>query len=248
MNPEPLNAVKKTIFIVLMIWLCPLCSPAMAGNKPNEIIMASEEWTNATNRDGTGLYWDIFRAVYEPVGIKTKFIIQSFEGSVSLVKKHRVDAAVGIYPEMIEGGLFSQYPFVKDYVLVLFQKNRVQQWNGQKTLQDKKVAWIKGYAYDKYLEVPVVKEEFNRRENILRRLDQNQVDFFMDTRNDMESVLNQGIIEVSRYTVETVLDLDRYLVFASNTKGKKLKKIFDHRFPRLIQSGEIEKLFAKWNW
>jgi polar amino acid transport system substrate-binding protein len=247
-NPEPLNAVKKTIFILLVIRLCPLCSPGMAGNIPTEIIMASEEWTNATNRDGTGLYWDIFRAVYEPVGIKTKFIIQSFDGSVILVKKHRVDAAVGIYPEMIQGALFSQYPFVKDYVLVLFQKNRVRQWNGQKTLQDKKVAWIKGYAFDKYLEVPVVKEEFYRRENVLRRLDQNQIDFFMDTRNDMESVLNQGIIEVSLYTVETVLELDRYLVFAENTKGKKLKKIFDHRFPRLVQSGEIEKLFAKWNW
>ena len=134
---------------------------------------------------------------------------------------------------MIEGPLFSQYPFVKDYVLVLFKKNRVTQWNGQKTLQNKKVAWIKGYAYDKYLEVPVVKEEFNRRDDILRRLDQNRVDFFMDTRNNMESVLNQGIIEVSHYTVETVMELDRYLVFANNTKGKTLKKIFDYRFPHL---------------
>jgi polar amino acid transport system substrate-binding protein len=247
-NPDPLNAAKKNICITLLILLGSICSTAMAGNIPSEIIMASEEWTNATNRDGTGLYWDIFRAVYEPVGIKTRFIIQSFNGSVSLVKKNRVDAAVGIYPEMIEGALFSQYPFIKDYVLALFKKNRVSQWNGQKTLQDKKVAWLKGYAYDKYLEVPVVKEEFDRRENILRRLDQNNVDFFIDSRNDMESVLNQGIIEVSRYTVETVLELDRYLVFANNPKGKTLKEIFDHRFPSLVQSGEIEKLSAKWNW
>ncbi len=248
MNPDPLNAAKKNICITLLILLGSICSTAMAGNIPSEIIMASEEWTNATNRDGTGLYWDIFRAVYEPVGIKTRFIIQSFNGSVSLVKKNRVDAAVGIYPEMIEGALFSQYPFIKDYVLALFKKNRVSQWNGQKTLQDKKVAWLKGYAYDKYLEVPVVKEEFDRRENILRRLDQNNIDFFIDSRNDMESVLNQGIIEVSRYTVETVLELDRYLVFANNPKGKTLKEIFDHRFPSLVQSGEIEKLSAKWNW
>ena len=82
----------------------------------------------------------------------------------------------------------------------------------------------------------------------MRQLDQNKVDFFMDTRNDLESVLNQGIIEVGRYTVETVLELDRYLVFASNAKGRMLKKIFDHRFPSLVQSGQIEKLSAKWNW
>ena len=248
MNPLPPTAVHKTVSIFLLLLFFPLCFPAMAGNTPTEIVMASEEWTNATNRDGTGLYWDIFRAIYEPVGIKTKYIIQSFNGSVSLVIKNRVDAAVGIYPKMIEGALFSEYPFIKDYVLVLYKKNSIGQWDGQKTLQNKKVAWIKGYAYDNYLEVPVVKEEFSRRENILRGLDQNRVDFFMDARNDMESVLNQGIIEVGRYTVETVLQLDRYLVFASNAKGKTLKKIFDHRFPQLVQAGEIERLFAKWNW
>jgi polar amino acid transport system substrate-binding protein len=64
----------------------------------------------------------------------------------------------------------------------------------------------------------------------------------------VESVLNKGIIDVSSYTVETVLELERYLVFANNKKGKELKKIFDQRFPNLVKSGEIEKLFAKWNW
>ncbi len=132
----------------------------MVGNNPTEIIMASEEWSNATNRDGTGLYWDIFRAVYEPVGVKTKFIIQTYNRSVKLVKKNRVDAAVGIYPDRVRGTLFSQYPFVKDYVLVLFKKNRLNQWNGLESLQNKKVAWIKGYSFDDYLELPVIKREF----------------------------------------------------------------------------------------
>ena len=90
MSPAPLNAAKKIVCIILLTLLCPVCSSAKAGTTPSEIIMASEEWTNATNRDGTGLYWDIFRAVYEPVGIKTKFVIQSFDGSVNLVKKKQV--------------------------------------------------------------------------------------------------------------------------------------------------------------
>ncbi len=238
----------KSVFFTVIVLLCPIFFPALAGNTPTEIILASEEWANATNRDGTGLYWDIFRAVYDPVGIKTKFIIRSYKGSVSLVKKNQADAAVGIYPEKIKGALFSKYPFVKDYVLVLFKKNKLSQWNGQETLKNKKVGWIKGYSYDDYLEVPVIKKEFNRRESILRRLDKDRLDFFMDTRNDVESVLSKGIIDVSRYTVETVLELERYLVFANNKKGKEFKKIFDHRFPHLVKSGEIEKLFAKWNW
>lgn len=248
MNHEPLKADKKIICITLLLFLCSSSNLAIAGNQPSEIIMASEERTNATNRDGTGLYWDIFRAVYEPVGIQTKFIIQSYNGSVRLVQKNRVDAAVGIYPDPIRGALFSQYPFVKDYILVLYKKNKLHQWNGQESLQNKRVAWIKGYSYDEFLEVPVIKRESSNRDVILRRLEDDQVDFFLDARNDMESVLNKGIIEVSRYMVETVLELDRYLVFADNRKGRKLKKIFDYRFPRLVKSGEIERLIAKWNW
>ena len=240
--------MQKAAFLIIIFLFCPIYFPALAGSSPAEIILASQEWPNATNKDGTGLYWDIFRAVYEPVGIKIKFIIRSYKGSVNLVKKRQADAAVGIFPDKIQGALSSAYPFVKDYVLVLFKKNKQDQWSGQETLKNKKVGWIKGYSYDEYLEVPVIKKKFARRENILRHLDKDQIDFFMDTRNDMESVLNKDIIDVTRYTVEPVLELERYLVFANNKKGKELKKIFDYRFPHLVQSGELDRLFAKWNW
>ena len=148
--------MKKAAFSILIFLLSPIYFSALAGSSPAEIVLASEEWANATNKDGTGLYWDIFRAVYEPVGIKTKFIIRSYKGSVSLVRKNQADAAVGIHPEKIQGALSSRYPFVKDYVLVLFKKTKLYQWNGQETLEDKKVGWIKGYSFDEYLEVPVI--------------------------------------------------------------------------------------------
>jgi len=240
--------MKKFVLFIVIVILYSIGFPVSAASKPAEIILASEEWANATNKDGTGLYWDIFRAVYEPVGIKTKFIIRSYKGSVSLVKKRQADAAVGIHPEKIQGAISSQYPFAKDYVLALFKKNKLDQWVGPETLKNKKIGWIKGYSFDDFLEVPVIKKEFSKREAILRSLDNDQIDFFMDTRNDVESVLNKGIIDVTRYTVETVLELERYLVFANNKKGQELKKIFDERFPHLVKSGEIEKLFAKWNW
>ena len=240
--------MKKLVFLTLVFLLCSLCFPALAGNSPGEIIFASEEWSNATNRDGTGLYWDIFRAVYGSLGIRSKIIIQPYDESVGLVKQQKADAAVGIYPDLIRGTMYSRYPFVKDYVVVFFKKDRFVHWEGQRTLQNRKVAWIQGYSYDEYLVVPVIKKEFDSREEILRSLDDDQIDFYMDTRNDIEALLNKDIIDVTPYTVETVLELDRYLVFANNNKGKKLKHIFDHRFPLLVKSGEIERLCDKWNW
>ena len=69
--------MKKFIFLTSFLLFCLIYYPALAGNIPGEIIFASEERSNATNRDGTGLYWDIFRAVYSSMGIKTKIIIVS---------------------------------------------------------------------------------------------------------------------------------------------------------------------------
>ena len=164
------------------------------------------------------------------------------------MKQQKADAAVGTFPDDIRGTVFSRYPFVKDYVLVLFKKKNIIQWDGQQTLKNKKIAWLKGCSYDDHLEVPVVKKEFHSREAILLSLDSDQIDFYMDTRHNLETVLNSSVIDITRYTVEPVLELDRYLVFANNNKGKKLKNIFDYRFPLLVQSGEIEKLHDKWNW
>ncbi|MGD1972557.1 MAG: transporter substrate-binding domain-containing protein [Desulfobacterales bacterium] len=240
--------MKSLFFLVLIILLCLIYFPTMAGNIPGEIIFASEERSKATNRDGTGLYWDILRAVYGSEGIKTKIITKSNNRSVNLVRQRKADAAVGTYPEPNRGTVCSRYPFVKDYVLVLFKKNKFSPWDGQQSLKNRKVAWIKGHSYDEYLGVPVVKKEFDTREAILRRLDHDQIDFFMDTRNDMESVLNKGIIDITHYTVERVMELERYLVFANNNKGKRLKKIFDFRFPALVKTGEIDRLYDKWNW
>jgi polar amino acid transport system substrate-binding protein len=44
------------------------------------------------------------------------------------------------------------------------------------------------------------------------------------------------------------MQLDRYLAFSNSKKGEKLRQIFNQRYPLLVKSGEIEKLFAKWSW
>ncbi len=50
-----------------LFFLILLCSQFVEINvscaDDKTIVFATEEWKDATNRDGTGLYWDILRAV-----------------------------------------------------------------------------------------------------------------------------------------------------------------------------------------
>jgi len=93
----------------------------------------------------------------------------------------------------------------------------------------------------------VEKRIFTARNNILRLLETDQIDFFVDIQNELEVALNSKILDITNLTAEILMNLDLYLAFANNERGSKLRDIFNNRFPELVESGEIEKLFAKWN-
>jgi polar amino acid transport system substrate-binding protein len=221
---------------------------AHAAEAPKEILFASEEWTDATNRDGTGLYWDIFRAVYEPAGVKVNFIIRSYEGSINLVTTNKADAVVGSYKDEIKGMLYSNDAFDADSIVALFKKGTVSNWQGKESLKGKTVAYVKGYSIAQYLGVPVEQKEFDTRENILQVLDKGRVDFYLENEDDLDQVLELGIVDKNKFQKEPVMDLGLYLAFPNNDKGKALKAIFDEAYPKLKASGEIQKLLTKWNW
>ena len=239
--------MKTFMAVSLVILSALLVRPLAAAENITEIVLASEEWESATNKDGTGLYWDIFRAVYEPENIQVKTEIRSYSGSVELVKQHKADALVGAYKDEVEGALFPQAYFGTDVVQAVFKKGKVPEFKGQETLSGKNVAWIKGYAYNEYLDVPVVKNEFDQRQDALRVLDRDRIDFFLDARAEIREVVAKGLLDTSKYEMVTVLKLNLYLAFANDEKGQKLKEIFDARFPQLVASGEIKKLYDKWN-
>ena len=220
---------------------------SLDSNAPTDIILASKERAGTTNRDGTGLYWDIIRAVYAPVGVKTKFIIRSRLHSFDLVKNQKADALVGTFRDDIKGVLFPKYPLAKEIVFVVFKKERLNQWEGIDSITGKRVAWIKDFHFDRYLDVTAEKTEFETRDHILRLLETDQIDFFVDTQNGLEAALNSKKLDLTNLTAEILMNIDLYLAFADNEKGLKLREIFNKRFPELVESGEIENLFVKWN-
>ncbi|MBU4261751.1 MAG: transporter substrate-binding domain-containing protein [Proteobacteria bacterium] len=237
---------RMGIFVLLFLWGMH-CS-ALAAETPKEIMLASEEWTDATNKDGTGLYWDIFRAVYEPAGVKVNFIIRSYEGSINLVTTNKADAVVGSYLNEIKGMIYSNDAFDADSIVALFKKGTVSSWQGKESLKGKTVAYVKGYSIAKYLGVPVEQKEFDTRENILQILDKGRVDFYLENETDLDEVLELKIVDKDKFQKEPVMELGLYLAFPDNDKGKALKAIFDEAYPKLEASGEIQKLKTKWNW
>ena len=71
------------------------CSGALAqAAELDRVRIASEAWPGHTNADGSGLAWDIFRKVFEPVGVQLAIQSVPYTRSIGLVQRGEADAWV----------------------------------------------------------------------------------------------------------------------------------------------------------
>jgi len=234
-------------FISLLVSVLGLMFSAhVRASELKEINIVSEAWENQTNKDGTGLYWDIIRLVYESVGIKVNFKTREYSRSVALVRSKRSDAWVGSYLNEEEGVLYPTSHFDADIVSALFVPKPDFKWEGEKSLAGKNVAWNKGYELHEYLDVKFKRKEFTSRKNVISLLKAGRIDFYIDAQVELISYFGDALSK-NELRSEIIKRLNLYLAFSDSERGKALLRIFDERFKQLLVSGEIKTLFEKWN-
>ena len=120
------------IFIMLFQF-----NESQATPLPTEIKLVSEAWVNGAQEDGTGIYWDIMRLVYEPLGIKVEYNTTDYARSVALVKQGEMDAWLGSYLNEEQNIIYPKWHFDADVVVALYKKSSDFQWQGKKSLAGK---------------------------------------------------------------------------------------------------------------
>jgi len=135
-----------------------------------EIFVVSESWKNYTNKDGSGLYFDIVRLVYEPMGIKVKTKEYPYNRGSQMVEKKQADMWLASYIDEEDYAIYPKYHFDKDIITAMFKKNKFKNFKGIESLRDKNVGWIRGYSFDDYIDIPMKIHERNNRKACLRSL------------------------------------------------------------------------------
>lgn len=237
-------AALLQLFLISILWIA---GPVLAASDaPTSIKLVSEEWEGSTDADGSGLYWKIIKKVYEPAGIKMSFEMVPYMRSVQMVKQKEADAWVGSYIDEEDGVLYPKWHFDADIVWAVFKKGG--SFEGKESLQGKQVGWIRGYDYDSYISVPMEKKELNSRESGLKMVEMGRLDYFMDAMVEIKNTLAKPEFKNAPLAHDKVLQLNLYLAFANNARGQALMKIWDERFPKLLESGELKKLFEAHDW
>ncbi len=239
---RPIHLFILIAFGINLIFICDLTA------KEKTITFATEEWKDATNRDGTGLYWDILGAIYESRGYKIKPMIRSYKGSVTLIKTKKVDAMIGAYSDEVEEGIYPKNHFGVDVVLAITKKKAKVKWTGVETIMGKKVSWVEGYFYHEYLPESVVNSisirRVDERKIGFRLLNLSQIDFYVDAQGDVKDFfIANSEYHIEDFQLKKILELKLYVVFIDSPKGKALADLFDEEFTKLLITGQIKKLY-----
>ncbi|MBP8202764.1 MAG: transporter substrate-binding domain-containing protein [Pseudomonas sp.] len=229
-------------------WLLVLAmgmSSAMAcAALPTQVRIASEMWEDYTHADGSGLAWDIFRAVYEPAGVQLSIQSVPYTRSIGLVQRGAADAWAGSYLNEVEQGVFyPRHNYDVDQIAALSLRSKPIP--SLASLGEFRLAWMRGYEYQRYLPNLHQYREVLRRDGILSMLDTGRADFYLDAVTEVDDVLSTSS-QPAQYRVTALTQLPIYLGFADNPRGRALAELFDKRMDALVADGSLRPIFLRW--
>lgn len=220
-----------------------LFTTLLLGADPKEIVAVTQSFDGATNRDGTGLYWDILEEVYAPLGYKIVKKYTSHAQAAEILQSQNADLLLGSYKNEKEFALYPKYYFDQGVIAALIDIDSIEEWKGQETLQGLKVGWIRGYNFDKYLAFDVIKKEVNERANGFKLLKGSRIDIFLEEKKDLDNGIEKYHLPMDDFIEKVVMQLKIYPAFSKTKKGKLLMKQWDERMAKLIKTREFQEIY-----
>ena len=238
-------------FPVLAVALLFLSIPAAWANTTIErISIVTESWETYTNQDGSGLFLDITRAIYEPLGIQIEVSFMPFTRAMFSIENQSADAMYGTYSEEIEQKPFlvtPKKPIDVEQTIAIYKRDKIGPWQGEESLKDKQLAWVRGYDYNDYMSFVV--EEFTEVVDTQQGLDMlvaDRFDVFLDHGGELAYVLESTKFDTSDYGTGIVFEDDLFMAFANNDRGRELARIFDDGITKLEETGQLKAMFDKY--
>ena len=231
----------KIAAIMLVLFLqAPL---VVVADTPKQIHLVSDTWEGATNKDGSGLFFELARIVYEDVGIKLDYKIVPYSRSIYMVKNEEADAWVGSFYAEENFPLYPQWHIDNNRVSIVFKKNTVKGWDGETSIIGKNVVMRRDYDYDRYIDAQFIKAEVDKIKQAFGMLENGRVEFYIEAQMELNSWISANKLNMEDYKIEHFLDLKVYIAFANNDRGKYFKELWDRRMEKIYNTDSVKKLY-----
>jgi len=247
--------MKKRL-LALSVLLSTLTNVAAKPVPPamKTLKLVNPVWEGYVNADGSGLYVDLLKLIYEPLNYQISVTIAPFKRGAQWLEEQNahIDVMIGVYNHcklrqlgLTYAALTPYYPVANERTVVIYKKSNIAQWHGVASLKNKRVVAIRGYNYDQLLPVTMNYIEVNVHAQAWGMLSRDRTDFYMDELGGIEKYLSDHSANKSDYQVQTIGNEYSFLGFAKNARGQQLAELYDQRMMSLTQTGKIEALYQR---
>ena len=118
---------------------------SIVAKQPENIIICTPAWEGYTQKDGKGIYHDVWREIYEKKGVKIIVKYTPFKRCENTLKfrktnNSKYDTVASAYASDLKHLITPKWHLDADLISVVSKKG--VSWEGQSTLTNKRVGWI----------------------------------------------------------------------------------------------------------
>jgi len=234
--------------LMLIVVLTALFSaPAQAKGEIAEVVSVGPSWNTFTNEDGTGLYHEVLRQIFDLYGIKVRHIYVPTDRGDQLVREGQADMMV--CDDRAESLLVgSRYPMYTNDYFAFFKKSRIGPWHGPETLDSKEVAFQLGYYHDWDFPVPVMLRSMKSGVKCLEMVLLGRTDFYVDDMNFIQKSIEQTELAFNRseFEIKRIGTRSYHPIFSATPKAATIMKMFDDGIAKLHKAGKLKPIYDKW--
>jgi len=238
--------MKKILALYITAFLIAL-SPLSRAEINKTIHIVSQGWENYADADCKGYMWELVQSVFETHGYKIKCTIMPYKRGVEMVKQNRADAWIASYKDEQKFALYPQWPHDFESTGVAATKELMKSWTPDQGLSGKRVAYVRGYELDNYIDDDFKRIEVNNLKQAMDMVIAGRSDFVADDSDDMKSFLQSNPRYQDALEVRPLFRLALYLAFADGVRSRELIKIWDTEFPKLLDKGVIKSIYSRAN-
>jgi len=210
------------------------------------ISVVAPEWEGYTNADGTGLYWDVLRAIYEPLGIKVKTNNVPWNRAMKMVSQYRTyNAIVGEYLDTEEPVIFPAHAIDTEYMVSLSKAPTA--FADLSSFSDKNVGWIKDYEVIAEDKRDFTLKEFRDIDQGVEMLNAGVIDYLVDDWDEVAAAMQRHNLSQTAYNMKDLPEgTPIYVAFGDDNFSRALISIYNERIEQIMKSGELASLYQKW--
>jgi polar amino acid transport system substrate-binding protein len=210
--------LPRLMILPLTLWCLSL--PARAET----FVVVSDQWEGHTEAGGSGYYFEMMRALYEPLGHTLEFRILPYARAMESVQEGRVEITPSVDKGDLDDALLVlDLPVGSDSKDAFVMPDRFPRWNGVESLRGKRVLARLDYGFDQFLPADVQYEEKPNLPGMLKMLTAGRADAIIDYQEDIEVAASEALLPVTWTVKPGVLSTPLYAGFSNTDKGQRAR-------------------------